>query len=248
MKKNKILKTCSPTPSTVTVIGDVVPNLETSALPEMKKYGYFTTPIYHLSVPRFLPQVQAVADRLLAENTKDVPDLNPIYPVRQTSSILHEPTLDEFLEFVGGTGWNALQSDGYAMNLFSVTFLEGWVQEHHTHSGHDEHVHAYGSQLVGFYFLDVPASSGRLVVHDPRPGKRQINLPEQDINAATYASTAINFEPKAGDLYFAPSWVPHSISRHSGDTPLRLVHITMGVIPNQQVQQTQTEPSTVTII
>jgi hypothetical protein len=223
---------------TATVIGDIASDSNLLDIPkdQVQKYGYFTTPIYHISKLEFLPLLQSIADKLLAEHEKESPTLHPIYPVRQTGSILSETELKEFFDFVGGTAWNALQSEGYAMNQFSVIFQEMWIQEHHKHSGHDEHVHAFGSQLIGFYFLDTPPESGRLVMHDPRPAKRQINLPEQDMSMATDASTAINFEPKAGDLYFAPSWVPHSISRHGGDTPLRLVHITMSVIPNQQVQ------------
>ena len=231
---------------TATVIGNTAPDPEVG---QVQKYGYFITPIYHISKPEFLTQLQAVSDRLLAEHEKEFPVLNPIYPVRQTTSILPEPTLKEFFDFVGGTAWNAMNSEGYAMNQFSLIFQEMWIQEHHKHSGHDEHVHPYGSQLIGFYFLDTPPESGRLVMHDPRPAKRQINLPEQNMAMATDASTAINFEPKAGDLYFAPSWVPHSISKHGGDTPLRLVHITMGVIPNQPAEvDSQEPPANVTVI
>jgi hypothetical protein len=235
--------------TTVTVIDDGTSKKDAPPADQVQKYGYFVTPVYHISKPNFLTPLQEVSDRLLTEHKKEFPNLNAIYPVRQTTSILSEPTLKEFFDFVGGTAWNAMNSEGYDMSQFSVIFHEMWVQEHYKHSGHDEHVHPYGSQMVGFYFLDTPPESGRLVMHDPRPAKRQINLPEQNMSMATDASTAINFEPKAGDLYFAPSWVPHSISRHGGDSPLRLVHITMGVIPNQQTLQSNQETmSTATVI
>jgi hypothetical protein len=45
-----------------------------------------------------------------------------------------------------------------------------------------------GIQLVGFYFLDLPENSSRLVIHDPRPGKVQIDLPEYDEKNVTFAS------------------------------------------------------------
>jgi uncharacterized protein (TIGR02466 family) len=217
---------------------------------EVQKFGYFITPIYYINKPEFLDSVRKVSRRLLAEHEKEFPKLHPVYPVRQTNSLLQEEDLKEFFDFVGYTGWNALQSEGYDMQNFSLHFQEAWVQEHHKHSGHDEHVHAFGSQLIGFYFYDTPEDSGRLVVHDPRPGKRQINLPEADMNMPSDASTAINFEPKAGDLFFAPSWAPHSISRHAGNKPLRMIHMTMSVsyIPPEQTVAPTPNTGAATII
>ena len=226
--------------NTAIVIDDQLPVSNNHPAPDpnqLQKFGYFITPIYHITKPEFLDSIRKVSKRLLAENEKEVPKLHPIYPVRQTGSLLAEEELKEFFDFVGQASWGALNSEGYAMENFSLHFQEAWVQEHHKHSGHDEHVHAFGSQLIGFYFFDTPEDSGRLVFHDPRPAKRQINLPEANMNLATDASTAINFEPKAGDLFFAPSWVPHSISRHAGSKPLRMIHMTMAVsfIPPEQI-------------
>jgi len=236
MKKNKKTTDTSIDHNQVTVVGDQDSDTSTENfdVDQVQKYGYFITPVYHINKSEFLPQVRALSTQLMMEHEREFPQLNDIYPMRQSRSMLGTDSIKEFVDFVGGTAWNALQSEGYDMNQFSVVFQEMWVQEHHKHSGHDEHVHPYGSQLIGFYFLDTPENSGRLCLHDPRPAKRQINLPEANPNLATDASTAINFEPRAGDLYFAPSWVPHSISRHGGDSPLRLVHITLSIMPSQK--------------
>lgn len=255
MKKNKNLTSKKSSPSnkeeSVVVVGDQTSDslvLENPQNDQVQKYGYFITPVYHINKPEFLPMIRKLSDTLLAEHKKEVPNLHPVYPVRQTGSMLRDDTIKEFIDFVGGTAWNAMASEGYDMDQFSVVFQEMWVQEHQKHSGHDEHVHPYGSQIIGFYFINAPEDSGRLVFHDPRPAKRQINLPEANMHMATDASTAINFAPVAGDLYFAPSWVPHSISRHTGDTPLTLVHITLSVIPNQNPPQIQQETPAVTVI
>jgi hypothetical protein len=68
-----------------------------------------------------------------------------------------------------------------------------------------------------------------LVIHDPRPGKVQGNLPETDISIATYGSNMINFEPKPGMLVFANSWLPHSFGRHANDKPIQFVHFNITV-------------------
>lgn len=239
------------TPS-VTVIGDSSDTADVATnetQPQVQKFGYFATPIYHIQQANFLPQLQTISQQMLSDHEQKFPELHPIYPVRQSESALSEENMGEFFEFVGYTSWNALQSEGYDMKHFSVQFQEAWFQQHNKHSGHDEHVHAYGSQMVGFYFLETPKNSGRLVFHDPRPAKRQITLPEANISVATEASTAINFEPKAGDLFLAPSWVPHSISRHGGDTPMVLLHMTLTVTPATQEQiAANTATQNVTVI
>jgi hypothetical protein len=223
--------------------------------PDINKYAYFISPIYHANKAEFLESVKEVADRRFKELEQQHPDLHPIYPLRQTDTILNESSIKSFIDYVGYTSFNALVSEGYDMSKFSVVFQEMWLQEHHKFSAHEEHVHGFGAQMVGFYFLDCPEYSGRLVFHDPRPAKRQINLPEEQFEVVSDASTAVNFDPKPGDLFLAPSWLPHSISRHAGDKPLRFVHITVSVILNDQpnpsaepVDNNSVVDSTVTII
>jgi hypothetical protein len=113
--------------------------------------------------------------------------------------------------------------------------MEMWTQEHHKHSSMDQHTHGYGSQIVGFYFLEAPENSSRVVFHDPRMGKVQIDLPESDSNNATVASKMINFEPKPGLMIFANAWLAHSFTRHANDKPIKFVHFNLSVQIAQQV-------------
>jgi len=78
-----------------------------------------------------------------------------------------------------------------------------------------------------------------LIFNDPRPGKVQNDLPENDARNVTFASKMINFEPKAGELIFAPAWLPHSFSRHGSDEALKFVHINVVVEKNAQICQTE---------
>jgi hypothetical protein len=98
----------------------------------------------------------------------------------------------------------------------------------------EQHVHGGGVQIVGFYFLEVPEGSSRVVFHDPRPGKVMSELPQKDVTQATSASQMINFEAKPGMMIFSNAWLPHSFTRHAGDTPLKFVHFNLAVIPAQQ--------------
>jgi uncharacterized protein (TIGR02466 family) len=139
-----------------------------------------------------------------------------------------------FTEFVGATAWNILNEQGYAMQDKAVSFTEMWTQEHHKHSSMDAHVHGFGSQIVGFYFLETPEDCSHVVFHDPRSGKVQIDLPEQDMNIATPASKMINFTPKPGMMIFANSWLSHSFTRHAAEQPIKFVHFNLTVIQQPQ--------------
>jgi hypothetical protein len=189
---------------------------------------HFPCPIYLIERPDFLAQVNEVSEESLAEQHKQR-KLDDIYPVMMSGSYFSDPRIAEFTEFVGATAWNILNDQGYAMQDKVVSFMEMWTQEHHKHSAMDQHTHGYGSQIVGFYFLDVPDSSSRVVFHDPRAGKVQIDLPETDITQATIASKMVNFIPKPGLMIFANAWLAHSFTRHAADKPIKFIHFNLAV-------------------
>jgi len=194
---------------------------------------HFPCPIYVIERPDFLETVNVVSEDAL-EAQRKIQTLNEIYPVIMTGNYFDDLRMKEFSEFVGGTAWNILNEQGYNMQDKSVSFTEMWTQEHHKHSAMDAHVHGFGSQIVGFYFLETPEECSKLVFHDPRAGKVQIDLPEQDTNIATPASKAINFTPKPGMMIFANSWLAHSFTRHAAELPIKFVHFNLTVIPSPQ--------------
>ena len=187
---------------------------------------HFPSAIYLIDRPDFLEVVKEVSEENLDVQRK-ANDLNEIYPVYMTGNYFADPRVAKFSEFVGGTAWNILSEQGYDMQNKGVRFVEMWTQEHHKHSAMDQHVHGYGSQIVGFYFLETPENSSHVVFHDPRSAKVQIDLPEQDQTSATPASKMINFTPKPGMMIFANAWLAHSFTRHAAEQPLKFVHFNM---------------------
>lgn len=190
---------------------------------------HFPCPIYVIERPDFLDTVNIVSEEALEVRRKER-DLNEMYPVYMTSSYFADTRVSAFTEFVGGTAWNILSEQGYAMQDKAVKFVEMWTQEHYKHSAMDAHVHGFGSQIVGFYFLETPENCSRVVFHDPRAAKVQIDLPEQDMSMATPASRMINFTPKPGMMIFANSWLAHSFTRHAAELPIKFVHFNLTVI------------------
>jgi len=199
---------------------------------ELTTEFYFPSGVYTIKKPEYLNAVKDIAEEYLSKIEKIE---NELYPVKMTDNFYNDERIKDFVSFIGSTSWNILDSQGVNTTNLNTTFYEMWCQEHYKHSAMDEHIHANGAQIVGFYFLDTPENCSKPVIHDPRIGKKQISLPEKDMSQASYSSGMINFKPEPGLLIFTNSWLAHSFTRHGSDEPIRFVHFTLGVQYNASV-------------
>ena len=190
--------------------------------------------------PEFLDITRKVSKKFIAKRKKEA-ELNPNYPVYMTEAINYDSEMLEFSNFVAQAGWNILENQGYAMDLFSTYFTEMWTQEHHQHSTMEKHIHGNGAVLSGFYFLDVPKDSSRVIFHEPKDSKVITNLPEKDMTQGTHASCMINFEPKEGLLMITNSWLPHSFTKNISKKPIRFIHFNIAV--QETIQQSCVKPN-----
>lgn len=197
--------------------------------PEIERHHYFATPIYITKKPEFLQIVKEVANEKLQEALlKNDNKINDVFPFIMSTSMLNDERLNEFAAYIGEAAWSFLAEQGHDMSGFNTIFTEMWCQQHEYSSSMDYHAHG-GSYMVGFYFLDTPEDCPRTIIHDPRPGKLMIPLPQTDQDKATLASNMINFKPEPGMMIFAPSYLPHSFGRNASKEPFRFVHFNIGV-------------------
>lgn len=199
---------------------------------------YFVSPTYSIIKSEFLEDVSAATDDALTIVRQDRSHENEIYPVYMSGPLFADPRMDKFCQYIASTGWNILDAQGYDMSNYHTTIQELWCQEHYKYSGMEHHVHGHGAQLIGFYFIETPEDSSRIVIHDPRPAKVQVNLPEKNVSKVTEGSVMVNFIPQPGMLFFANSWLPHSFTRNASDKPMRFIHFTIGVQYAPKMQQT----------
>jgi uncharacterized protein (TIGR02466 family) len=193
---------------------------------------YFSSGVYVTNLPQFLEVTETVANTYIDIQKKNNPTLNELAPVIMTSDMSNDENLHDFGITIAGTGYKILESQGYAIDKFEVFFTEMWCQEHYKHSIMEQHVHGnYQQQLVGFYFIDTPENCSLAAIHDPRSGKKQINLPEQDVSQITYASNAVYFKPEPGMLLITNSWLEHSFTRNGSETPMKFIHFGLGIQP-----------------
>jgi hypothetical protein len=205
---------------------------------EFKQYDYFASSVYELKKPNFLESVNKVSDEYLIK-ARILEPLDKIHPVMMTEHYFNDERIKDFSSYVAQTAWNILQSQGYAMKDNQTFFSEMWTQEHHKSSDMHPHIHGNNTQIVAFYFLDTPKDSSKLVFHDSRLAKVISNLPEENVNNATIASSMVNFTPEAGTLILTNSYIPHSFSRHKSEQPLKFIHMSIGVsrIPNNHIPE-----------
>jgi hypothetical protein len=211
------------------ISGSKTPVEDAPTGPKIEAFWHFPTLIYSVKAPQFLSAAKKVVTEAIAERKKEIKKLDDIYPVIMTGNLNGDPRMLDLADFIAQSAWEVLDSQGYAMQNLGTYFTEFWCQEHHKHSAMEQHVHGYGSQIVGFYFIDVPENSSRVVFHDPKAGKVQLNLLEKDMSQATPASNMVNFVPEAGTIMFANAWLAHSFTRHAASKPMRFIHFNVSV-------------------
>jgi uncharacterized protein (TIGR02466 family) len=199
---------------------------------EIEQVYCFPTCVYVVKKPQFLEVAKTVVYENIEKKKAEQCVVNDVYPVCMTDSLLEDTRIDALCEYIGRSAWEILANQGYDMSKFSTTFTEMWAQHHYKYSGMDQHVHPYGAQIVGFYFVKVPNNGSIAVFHDPRSGKVQIGLPEANNTQITGASSMINVVPEEGMLIFANSWLPHSFTRNQSEDPMTFIHFNLGVIAN----------------
>ncbi len=195
---------------------------------KLEAFYYFPTVIYSIKKTEFLSAALPVAQEFIDKRKQDQ-ELNELYPAYMTDNLHADPRIAPLAQFIAQTGWNILNEQGYNMQPLSTFFTEFWCQEHYRHSAMEQHVHGYGAQLVGFYFLECPEDCSRVVFHDPKSGKVMINLRETDPTKVTHASNQINFKPEPGQLMLTNSWLAHSFTRHASITPMKFIHFNIAV-------------------
>ena len=195
---------------------------------QVNRYVCFPSTVFVVDKPDHVQLVSDVSKEYL-KRQEDDHQLDEIFPVYHTDNFSNDPRLTDFTSYVAQVAHDILNDQGYDMTNKRTYFSSMWLQDHHKHSQMEQHVHGQGAQMVGFYFLDCPENCSNVLVHDPRPGKVQINLPIRDPNQYSEANESIVFEAKTGRLFFANAWMPHSFTRHRSDKPMRFVHFNINI-------------------
>jgi uncharacterized protein (TIGR02466 family) len=196
----------------------------------LEPFVSFPSTIYTIIKTEFLDDVKEASHEAL-EESKKLHEGSEIYPSTMSTTLKSKENTKEFEQFIAQSAWQILDNQGYAMQHFNTYVSELWCQEHRKFSSMEQHVHPYGVQLSGFYFLDTPEEGCMAELHDPRPGKVISGLPAKDPTQVTQASNSIFMKPKPGMFIFTNSWLAHSFTRNGSDSPVKFVHFNVSAIP-----------------
>lgn len=196
---------------------------------EIQSNYYFPCGVYTVENPTFIEPMLKVSKDYIKQSKKKNPELNEIYPVRQTDDFVRDKRIAQFNKFIGDASWNILDNQGYAMNNYYTTINEVWCQEHHKFSGHEQHIHGSNAQMCGFYFLESEEDAVKALIHDPRGEKVYASLPQKKIEDVTLGTNVVNFNTKPGTFIFINAWMPHSFTKNKSNKPFRFIHFNIGV-------------------
>lgn len=186
----------------------------------------FPTLIYSVSKPEFFASIRKVAIEALEQVNHDI---NEIYPVKMSGDFSQDPSIQDFCNYTAITALNILGEQGYNVSNKAAYFESMWCQEHHKFSQMDTHIHNNGVQIVGFYFLDSPDNGCVASFHDPRSGKVQIGIEEQNISNVTYASNIFYLKPEPSTIVLTNAWLPHGFTKNGSNRPFRFVHFNISL-------------------
>jgi uncharacterized protein (TIGR02466 family) len=202
----------------------------------LEPFASFPSTIYTIIKTEFLDAVKEASNEALEESRKLTKD-NEIYPSTMSTTLIGKEKTKAFETFIAQSAWQILDNQGYNMSQFNTFVSELWMQEHRKYSNMEQHVHSYGVQLSGFYFLETPENGCLAEFHDPRPGKVIASLPAKDQTQVTEASNAIFIKPQPGMFIFTNSWLPHSFTRNASDEPVKFIHFNVSVMQAAPVVQ-----------
>lgn len=210
----------------------------------IEPFASFQSTVYTLKKPEFLDDVKEASEEALEESRKAKED-NEIYPSTMSTTLSGKEKTKAFEQFIAQSAWQILDNQGYNMAPFTTYVSEVWAQEHRKFSGMEQHVHPYGVQISGFYFLDTPDEGCMAELHDPRPGKVISSLPPKDLTKVTEANNSIFIKPQPGMFIFTNSWLAHSFTRNGSDTPVKFVHFNVSVMPTANAPVTPAQATVV---
>lgn len=193
-----------------------------------EQFDLFSSNVYILNEEEFLDNVKTISYEYLNESKKNQ-IFDEIYGVYQSNNFVNDSRLSKFVEYLSKTSYNILTSQGYNMMHKETYCTQMWMHHCSKYASAEQHIHANNSHISGFYILECPENCSKMIFHDPRPGKIQMNLGFQLDDSVSSAKDRNLFNPVPGMLLFFNSWLPHSFTRNESTEPFTFVHFNLSV-------------------
>jgi len=204
---------------------------------------YFQTPVYHIEIPEWVKHLDKVCDKYIKKakknNKESIKKREKDWKVKigdaslshHSSSMIGDPDIKEFQDYVGATSWNFLDNFGYDLSQYELIWTEMWTQQFAEKGGghHEGHIH-YDNHISGFYFLRCSERTSVPFFNDPRNSKVATDLPIKDPVGVSMATPLIHYKPKPGTMIFFPAYLNHGFTVDAGVDDYRFIHFNIQAV------------------
>ena len=209
----------------------------------LKTSIYFQSPIYTIEIPEWVDHVNKVCNNYIKQakkrNEPMIKDrekrwkkkVGDITLSHHSGSMINDPELKEFQEYIGSTSWNVMDFFGYDMSQYELMWTELWTQEFSKKGGghHEGHIH-YDNHISGFYFLKCSDRTSVPYFKDPRLAKVMSDLPQKKQDEVSMSSPIIQYKPKPGTMILFPAYLEHGFTVDAGVDDFRFVHFNLQAV------------------
>jgi len=197
----------------------------------------FSTPIWNSEFPDFQNQKQAFLD-CVAEYRKNNPNSGSrsnISGYESPMKLTNEPAFAPLFEFVAQMGMKA-NFDNQFVDC-DVYITSAWANINDNRAAHN-HEHVHNDTYSGVFYLQVPEKSGKISFTNPGLNKLwQGTMLSESKNKFT--AEHLKFEPKEGQIYIWPSYLPHSVLPNDHDDARISISFNIICIPKENVPHTK---------
>jgi len=197
----------------------------------------FSTPIWNSEFPDFQNQKQTFLEAVteFREQNPQGIDKSNIFGYQSPMNLTNEPRLSQLFEFVAQMGMKA-NFDNQFVDC-DVYLTSAWVNFNDSRAAHNhEHIHA--DTYSGVFYLQVPEKSGKISFTNPGLNKLwQGTMLSESKNKFT--AEHLKFEPKEGQIYIWPAYLPHSVLPNDHDETRISISFNIICIPKEQVPHTK---------
>ena len=183
----------------------------------MNMFEYFTTRIYREERPEWVEYIRQVVQKYYnASLSNGVLD--------QTNSMVNDPDLKFFEDYLVLASDTILREQGYDMDKYELYVSGLWGQDIGGNGGTNVHVHK-NSQICGWFFLETPEGGAYPVFYEPRMNKQMVELDLVHSTALLNAASEVHFNNIIpGTILMTNSWIQHQLIQNNSQAQTKSVH------------------------
>jgi len=183
----------------------------------MNRFEYFTSQIYRDEQPEWVEYTRQVVQKYY-----NVTSTNGVFD--QTNSMVNDPDLNFFKDYLVLASDTILREQGYDMDKYELYVSELWGQDVKCNGGTNVHVHR-NSQISGWFFLETPEGGAYPIYHEPRISKQMVELDQVQSTTLSNASSEVHFNNiMPGTILMTNSWIQHQLKPNNSQQETKSLH------------------------